>query len=70
MRKLQALKEGALQPMHDVCTERDKQNCIIEKCTSLALVKMVAEHNKALTASPEVFEARAMAYWTVSCFYF
>ena len=28
------LKEGALQPMHDVCTERDMQNRITEKCTS------------------------------------
>lgn len=54
--KSQALKEGALQPMHDVRTERDMQNCIIEKCTSSALVKTVAEHNKAFIVSPEVFE--------------
>ena len=54
--KSQALKEGALQPMHNVRTERDMQNCIIEKCTSSALVKTVAEHNKAFIVSPEVFE--------------
>ena len=30
--KSQALKEGALRPMHDVRAERDMQNCIIEKC--------------------------------------
>lgn len=42
--KLQALKEGALQPMHDVNTKRDMQNCIIEKCTSLVLVKMENLH--------------------------
>ena len=52
--KSQALKEDALQPMHDVRTERDMQNCIIEKCTSSALVKTVAEHNKAFIVSPEV----------------
>ena len=54
--KLQALKEVALQPMHSVRTERDTQNCIIEKCTSSALVKTVAEHKKAFIISPEVFE--------------
>ena len=54
--KSRALKEGALQPMHDVRTERDTQNCIIEKCTSSALVKTVAEHKKAFIVSPEVFE--------------
>ena len=54
--KSQALKEGALQPMQDVRTERDMQNCIIEKCTSSALVKTVAEHNKAFIVSPKVFE--------------
>ena len=54
--KSQALKEGALQPMHDVRTKQDMQNCIIEKCTSSALVKTVAEHNKTFIVSPEVFE--------------
>ena len=54
--KIASPKEGALQPLHDVSTERDMQNCIIEKCTSSALVKILAEHNKAFIISPEVFE--------------
>ena len=54
--KSQALKEGALQPMHDVLTERDMQNCISAKCTSSALVKTVAEHSKAFIVLPEIFD--------------
>ena len=54
--KSQVLKEGALQPIHDIQTERDLPNTIIEKCTSLALVKTVAEHKKAFVVSPEVFD--------------
>ena len=54
--KSQVLKEGALQPIHDIQTERDLPNTIIEKCTSSALVKTVAEHKKAFVVSPEVFD--------------
>ena len=54
--KSQVLKEGALQPIRDVQTERDLTNTIIEKCTSSALVKTVAEHKKAFIVSLEVFE--------------
>ena len=32
------------------------QNCIIEKCTPSALMKTVAEHNKAFIVSPKAFE--------------
>ena len=54
--KSQALKEGALQPMADVRAERDWANTIIEKCTSSALVKSIADNKKAFIVSPEVFE--------------
>ena len=54
--KSQVLQEGALQPIHDIQTERDLPNTIIEKCTSSALVKTVAEHKKAFVVSPEVFD--------------
>jgi len=54
--KSQALKEGSLQPIRDVQTERDLPNTIIEKCTSSALVKTVSEHKKAFVVSPKVFE--------------
>ena len=54
--KSQVVKEGALQPIRDVQTERDLTNTIIEKCASSALVKTVAEHKKAFVVSPEVFE--------------
>lgn len=50
--KSQVLKEGALQPIRDVQTEHDLTNTIIEKCTSSALVKTVAEHKKAFIVSP------------------
>ena len=54
--KSQALKEGALQPMADVRAERDWVNTIIEKCTSSALVKSIADNKKAFIISLEVFE--------------
>ena len=54
--KSQALKEGALQPMADVRAERDWANTIIEKCTSSALVKSIADNKKAFIVSLEVFE--------------
>ena len=54
--KSQALKEGALQLMADVRAERDWANTIIEKCTSSALVKSIADDKKAFIVSPEVFE--------------
>ena len=54
--KSQVLKEGALQPIRDVQTERDLSNTIFEKCTSSTLVKTVAEHKKAFVVSPKVFE--------------
>ena len=54
--KSQALKEASLQPLHDLQDERDLQNTIIEKCTSAALVKTVADNEKAFVVSPELFE--------------
>ena len=54
--KSQVLKEGARQPICDVQTERDLSNTIIEKCTSSALVKTVAQHKKAFVVSPKVSE--------------
>ena len=54
--KSQALKEGSLQPIRDVQTERDLPNTIIEMCTSSALVKTVSEHKKAFVVSRELFE--------------
>ena len=54
--KSQALKEASLQPLHDLQDERDLPNMIIEKCTSAALVKMVADNENAFVVSPELFE--------------
>ena len=54
--KSQALKEASLQPLHDLQDERDLANTIIEKCTSAALVKTVADNEKAFVVSPELFE--------------
>ena len=54
--KSQVLKEGALKPIHDLQTERDLSNCIIEKCTSSALVKTIADLKKAYVLSPEVYD--------------
>ena len=54
--KSQALKEASLQPLHDLKDERDLANTIIEKCTSAALVKTVADNKKAFVVSPELFE--------------
>ena len=54
--KSQALKEASLQPLHDLQDERDMSNTIIEKCTSAALVKTVADNEKAFVVSPELFE--------------
>lgn len=54
--KSQVLKEGALKPIHDLQTERNLSNGIIEKCTSSALVKTVADLKKAYVLSPEVYD--------------
>lgn len=54
--KSQVLKEGALKPIHELQTERDLSNCIIEKCTSSALVKTIADLKKAYVLSPEVYD--------------
>lgn len=54
--KIQALQEASLQPLHDLRDERDLPNTIIEKCTSAALVKTVANNEKAFVMSPELFE--------------
>ena len=51
--KSQALKEASLQPLHDLQDERDLPNTIIGKCTSAALVKRVADNEKAFV---ELFE--------------
>jgi len=53
--KSQPLKEASLKPLHDLLDERDLPNTIIEKCTSAALVKTVAD-NEAFVVSPELFE--------------
>ena len=42
--------------MADVRAERDWANTIIEKCTSSALVKSIADNKKAFIVSAEVFE--------------
>jgi hypothetical protein len=54
--KSPALKEGALEPMANVQTQRQLENCIIEKCTSSALVKTIAKVGKGFIISPEVYE--------------
>ena len=54
--KSQALKEASLQPLQDLQDERDLANTIIEKCTSVALVKTVADNKKASVVSLELFE--------------
>ena len=54
--KSQALKDASLQPLRDLQDERDLANTIIEKCTSAALVKTVANKEKAFVVSPELFE--------------
>ena len=54
--KSQALKEASMQPLQDLQDERDLANTIIEKCTSAALVKTVADNEKAFVVSPELFE--------------
>lgn len=54
--KSQALKEASLQPLHDLQDKKNLPNTIIEKCTSVALVKTVANNEKAFVVSPELFE--------------
>ena len=54
--KSPALKEGALDPMLNLKLERDLPNFIIEKCTSLALVKSIASTGQGFIISPEIYE--------------
>ncbi|KAK3746846.1 hypothetical protein QZH41_000036 [Actinostola sp. cb2023] len=52
----QALKEAALQPVTTLIENEDLPNFLIEKCTSSALAKIVADNGKGFVVSPELFD--------------
>ncbi|KAK3726241.1 hypothetical protein QZH41_001309 [Actinostola sp. cb2023] len=54
--KSQALKEAALQPVTTLIENEDLPNFLIEKCTSSALAKIVADNGKGFVVSPELFD--------------
>ena len=54
--KSQALGECALQPLITVREARDLGNFIVERCTSSALTKCLAEQKKGFLCSPEIYD--------------
>ena len=54
--KSPALKVEALDPMLNLKQERDLTTFVIEKCTSSALVKTVANIGQGYIISPEIYE--------------
>ena len=54
--KSQALGECTLQPLITVQEARDLGNFIVERCTSSALTKCLAEQKKGFLCSPEIYD--------------
>ena len=54
--KSQALKECAASPMSAVAREQDSSSYIIDNCTSLGLVKAIAQNEKGFLLSAEIYD--------------